>query len=274
MLRVVIDNMEYDAEEGLTIYQILNAISYHSDYPVILANVNNEVRDLDYVILNDCNIEPLDITDKIANSAMINGLVFTLLVSVKELLGKEKDIFVDHSLDKGLYIETNFKLTKDIFNNIKSKMSSIIKEGWDIKRVTVDRLDAIKYYTNTGDNSKVENLRYNTNSYVSLYRLGNYYDYFYTKMPYNTKLLNSFDLTYIDEKSLMLNFPTIYSPLEIPKYVHHKNMYKVFNDCKTWARFVGLENASDLNKIISLGYINHVIRMCENKLNSEFLEFN
>ena len=54
--------------------------------------------------------------------------------------------------------------------------------------------------------------RYNTNTYVNLYRLGNMYNYFYNYMPISTSYIKDFDLTYLNEKGFVLRYPTVYSP--------------------------------------------------------------
>ena len=62
-------------------------------------------------------------------------------------------------------------------------MQEIINENMEIKKVIVDRMEAIKYFKSVKDESKVQNTKYNTNSYVTLYHLGDYYNYFYNKIP-------------------------------------------------------------------------------------------
>ncbi len=272
VINVVLGENTYQIERGATINDLLKRINYSSSFKPLLAKVDNVVHELDYNIMKPCKIEVLDLRDSDGNKAMVSALVFILIASIKDLYGKEKDIIVSHSLDKGLFIETNFSIDEEKIIEIKNKMISNINVGKDIKKVTVNRMDAITYYKTINDTSKVENLKYNTNTYINLYKLDNYYDYFYTKMPINTSYIDEFNLTYINENSFMLNFKTIYIYDKVPEYVHHENMFKVFNECKAWGRLVNLNNASDLNRTISDGKVNEVIRICENKLNSEFLE--
>ena len=65
-------------------------------------------------------------------------------------------------------------------------MKAIIKKDMPINRLTIDRLEAIKYFKEVGDESKAGAMRYNTDNYITLYRLGNIYNYFYYLMPQST----------------------------------------------------------------------------------------
>lgn len=92
-----------------------------------------------------------------------------------------------------------------------------------IIKSTVDRAEAIKYFNSKNDKAKAGVMTYNTNSYITLYRLGNYYNYFYNLMPTSTGKLKDFDITYIKENGFVLQFPTIY----IPEKYHHTNIIRI-----------------------------------------------
>lgn len=271
-VNVEISSKIYSIKKGSTLKEISEMVQSNYQYPILVAKVNNSLKELNYKVNSNKEIEFYDLTKPFGNRAHINGLVFILLVAIKELYGTDKDIIVDHSLDRGLYIESNFHINEEIIEQIKYKMQEIINENREIKKVIVDRMEAIKYFKSVKDESKVQITKYNTNSYVTLYHLGDYYNYFYNKMPLSTGLLNSFELNYVQENGFMLRFPTTYINDKIPDYVHHEDMFKVFNECKAWNKLIHIENASDLNKIVSRGNIDELIRICENNQNNEFLE--
>jgi len=268
--KIYIDGKEY-ITNAKTIEAFLAEIGYTSRNPILLAKQEGETKELNEPI-KDGTLELLSYDTKEGSRAYINSLVFLLYVSVKEMFESASDIIVEHSIDKGLYIRTNFNITQEILLDIKNKMLEIAGENRRIKKITVSRMDAIKYYKTIGNESKALNLKYNTNTYVTLYKLGSCYDYFYTKMPVETGCLRKFDLTFIDNNSLVLRFPTIYSGGEIPEYHVHESMINAFNTSLNWNTTLGVHNASDLNMIVSDGKIDDLIRMCENNFNSEILE--
>ena len=271
LISVKINGAVYQVPKGTSLEDIFRNEKIVMKHPILIAKVNNELKELDYKIMKNKEIIPLDLSSKEGNRVLISGLVFVLYVAIKEIFGNNFDIVVDHSIDKGLYIETNFKINTEDILKIKNKMKEIINENRTIKRKIIDKMDAIKYHELNNDMSKKANLRYNTSSYIIMYKLGNYYNYFFTEMPMSTGVLGDFDLTYVDQNGLVLSFPTVYISDEVPVYHHHPNMFKVFKETKDWMKIMKLENSTDLNQLVSEGNIDQIIRICENKQNYEIM---
>ena len=195
-----------------------------------------------------------------------------IIYAVKKFYGKTADIIVQHSIDKGIYIETNFELTKEKLISIKKYISQLIESDLPIKKVTIDRFEAIKYFEGIKDYAKAGVLTYNTNNYITLYRLGNIYNYFYSQIAPSTGVLRDFDFTYINESGFVLRYPTIYINDKIKEYEHHPNMFKTFKEHREWAKLINIENSVDLNKIVSTGKINDLIKIDETLQNNRLLK--
>ena len=262
-IEVEIKGKKYKMSKGRTLDEISKEFQSEYKYPIVLAKVDNRLRELSRPVNHDCKIEFFDLTAREGNSTHISGLTYVLLYAIKKLFGDDADIIVQHSLDKAIYIETTFKLTENRIKNIKETMKNIIDADMPIIKSTVDRGEAIKYFESKNDLSKAGVLSYTTNSFVTLYRLGNYYNYFYNPMPSSTGKLKDFDITYVKEDGFVLQFPTIYQPDKIPTYKHHPHMFEVFQECRDWAKLIGVENSVDLNRVVSLGKINDLIRIDE-----------
>lgn len=262
-IEVTIHGKKYQMSKGRTLDDISKEFQKEYKYPILLASVNNKLKELNYKVNDDATIEFFDLTSKSGNRTLISGLTYVLLYAIKKLYGDEADMSVQHSLDKGIYIETNFRLTENKVKNIKEMMKSIVEADMPIIKSTVDRSEAIKYFESINDTVKAGIMTYVTYSYVTLYRLGNYYNYFYNKMPSSTGKLKNFDLTYVKENGFVLQFPTTYIPDKITTYKHHPHMFEVFQECRDWAKLIDVENAVDLNRVVSTGKINDLIRIDE-----------
>ncbi|MCI8547632.1 MAG: nucleoside kinase [Bacilli bacterium] len=271
-IQIKIEDRIYKVTKGTTLEELLYLEQKKHRYPILIAKVNNSLKELNYKIMKDKKIEFYDLTESAGNRVHTSGLKFVLIVAIKELLGEDKNIRIEHSLDKGIYIEADFKVDEKTVKDIEEKMREIIQEDRPITKVTVEKEDAINYFKEMKDEAKVGVIKYNVNSYINLYKLGDYYNYFYNKMPISTRVLQAFELNYVDNRGFMLRFPTVYINDKIPEYTHHKNMFEVFNACRKWNALMNINNAPDLNKIVSNSNIEELIRISENKLNSEFLE--
>ncbi len=262
-INVKINGENYEYFKGISLEEIAKSFQAERKYPILLAKVNKNIRELSYQVTKDSKIEFLDLTSREGNRTHISGLTFIILYAVKSLYGRNADIIIQHSLDKGIYIETNFDLTEEKVNQIKKEMIRIIASDLDITKLTIDRLEAIKYFKTINDLPKAGVMKYNTNTYVTLYRLGNLYNYFYNMMPTSTNKVKDFDLTYIKDNGFILRFPTIYIYDHIKEYQHHPHMFEVFQEYRDWAQIMNIKNSVDLNKVVSSGKINELIRIDE-----------
>ena len=271
-IKITINDKEFYVKRKTTLAEIANEFQSNYHHPILISKVNNTLKELNYEITKPKNIEFLDLTSREGNKIHVNALIFILVVSIKELYGAKYDIRVQHSIDKGLYIETNFEITEKRLNDIKEKMNKIIAEERPITKLNVDRLEARDYFSKIGDKAKVNILKYTTHTYIPLYKLGEYYDYFYTKMPINTKQVPEFDLTYLQNNGLVLRFPTVYINDQIKDYENHPNMFRVFNECHAWGELMHIKNAADLNALVSTGKVEELIRISETKQSNELLQ--
>lgn len=271
-IEVLINKKKYQFPKGIVLEEIAKNFQDTCMYPIVLAKIGNAIKELSVPLNKSCEIEFLDLTSREGNRAHIAGLTFVMVYAIRSLYGPNANIYVEHSLDKGIYLEPNFELTEAKLNQIKSEMQKIIDSNLSITKLTIDRFEAQRYFESIKDYPKAGVMKYNTNTYVTLYRMGNSYNYFYNMMPTSTGKLKDFDLTYINKKGLVLRFPTAYIKDKIKEYEHHPHMYDVFNEYRAWAKTIQIENSVDLNKMISSGSINDLIRMDETLQSNKLLE--
>ena len=163
-LEITINNKKYNYSKDITLQEIYMEHQGDFRFPIILAKVNNRLKELSATLTESATVEFIDLTTSEGNRAHLNGLIFVLQYAVKKLFGKNSDILVQHSLDKGLYIHTNFKLSEEKLLKIKEVMIDIITKDLPITKVTIDRIEAINYFKEIGDFTKAGVLRYNTNN--------------------------------------------------------------------------------------------------------------
>ena len=82
-------------------------------------------------------------------------------------------------------------------------------------------------------------------------------------MPTSTSQIKDFDLTFLNDKSFVLRFPTVYINDKIKKYEHHPHMFDVFEQYKRWGDMINVKTSVELNKLVSTGKISDLIKMDE-----------
>ena len=148
---VKVNGKTYQYCKGITLLEIANEVEKERKHPILLAKINNSYKELSSSVTENCEIEFLDLSSREGNRCHVNGLVYMLVYAVKKLYGQKEDIIVQHSLDKGIYIETTFRLTETKLASIKECMKALIEADIPITKVIIDRLEAIKYFEGEHD---------------------------------------------------------------------------------------------------------------------------
>ena len=264
------DRVSKSFPAGTTLLEISKSFQKYFNYPVLVARVDNEMADLSEKVNHNCSVDFYDRSSSIGNSVYSRSLYFMLVLAVKRVLGSNTDVIVEHSIDKGVYCEIiGADVDKPIISKIENQMLQIVQEGYLFTKVNVSRYDTIKYFKKLNRMDKVKALKYISNSYITLYRLDDLYDYLYSEMVYSTRELDEFKLTYIKDNGFVLSYPDIYNPECTLDYVHHKKMYDTFLDYTKWGRILEIDNAADLNELVSTGKYDNLIRLSEAYYNSQ-----
>ncbi len=271
-IKVNVGGMEIEVAKNTTLMEISKMFNHDGPHKIVLARVNNRYRELSDIAYDGNEIEFCDLTDKVANRVYLNGLIFLVKYAFNEVFGKKNKIIVKHSADMALCIETTSKITKEDLTKIENKMKAVVEANLPIHKVTVLKSEAINYFEKVGSTNKVELLQYLSSSYVHLYKMGNMYNYIISKMPSETSCLNEFALEYLNNDEFILRYPTPTIHKKIKDYVHHKQLFEVFDETKTWGKLMNVETSNDLNNIVASGKINDLIRMQETLQNSKLLE--
>ena len=264
------DGVIKEYKENTTLYEISDSFKHQFAYPILLAKVDNELEELSFNIVHKCKVEFYDRSSLAGYAVYSRGVHFLMIVAIKKVLGDDAEVIIQHSIDKGVYCEiVNKEINKDVLSKIEAKMEEIVKENYNFIKISVARQDAIKFYKKKKQLDKVNVLKYISNSYVNLYRLDEYYDYFFGEMPYSTKVLDEFKLTYIKDNGFVLSYPSVRNPKNTEDYSHHKMVFDAFLDYTEIGRTMEISNVADLNAIVSTGKYNDVIQLAEARYNSQ-----
>ncbi len=257
-----IDEKEYIKE--MTLYEISNDFKKYYNYEIVGAKVDNEICDLSKVINKKCTVEFFDRSSIAGNTIYACSVDFLLIVAVKKVLGDETDIKIEYSIDKGVYCSIDYpNFDKKVLARIEAEMKEMVKNDLIFTKISVDRMDAIRYFKKRKQEDKVKLLKYISNSLINLYRLDDVYDYFFCPLAHSTKDLNEFKLTYLSENGFVLSYPNIYNPETTLNYTHRKMIFDEFLDYTKWGQTIGISSAAELNEYVSTGKYDDIIRLSE-----------
>lgn len=254
--KVTVDGQSYEADNEMTFYDIVHDIKPNT----VLVKVNGEVFSLDTKIKEECEIIPLDVTSLPGYKSYQSGLKFLFFLSVKELFPEAKLSFL-HSVPKGILSEVilNHELTNEDVSKIKGQMALNVSKKLRYLKYNIEIKDAYDYFMKKGEIEKAKNLQTLNNPIVTLYRLGNELNYFYTLMPYDTSVINLYELILLGNNRIVLVCPNVTSGLSIPEYVHYENIVTNFMETKKWLSLMNASYVSLMNELVSSSKIKNFI---------------
>lgn len=252
-----------------TIYDLMKEQNLENE--VIAVIIDNDITELSTKLKEDTKMKLIKIKDRMGAKIYRSGLKFLYITAVKELFGRNTNVELLHSLDKGIYTRINLELNNTMVDEIKAKMHELVKEDIRITRVVTSRREAISYFNSVKEYEKSLTYKQMTGEMLTLYSMLDYYNYFYTKMPYSTKILTSFDLTLTTDKGVMLEYPSTFN-MKIPEYTHMPQVLNVFDNYAVWAEKLGVKYVSEVNNVVINGKIKEFIELNEIKQNNDLLE--
>ena len=260
----------YMYPKDITLEDISKDFQDNYSETIIMAEVNGRPYELNYKVTDDVTVDFFDLTSPTGNRVYESGLIFVLEKACLNMLNSE--IEVKYSIDKGIYIKTYKKITKEDLDKVSREMKEIVKRNLPIQKNLVNRLEAIDYYKSTKNYDKVNVLKYSVNTNVNLYRLMDIYNYFFSYLPVSTGALKEFKLTYIDQNSFVLRYPNIYYLNKIPVYKHHDKLFNEFKKYDEWSEKLGIENVSSLNNKVTKGNVDDIVLLSENIQNNSLFK--
>ena len=193
-----------------------------------------------------------------------------MIVAVAELFEGKAEVVIEHSIDKGFYSEIyGINIDRPQIQALEDYMHKLVSQDIVIPKLSVSRLEAMRYFKSKSQLDKARVLKYTSNTYISMHQLNGVYDYFYGDLAYSTGVIDDFKLTYIQDNGFVVSFPDVYNPECTLDYKHHSKLFDTFLDYTKWGRTVGVSNAADMNHIVSRGRYGNLIRLAEAYYNSQ-----
>ena len=223
---ITLDNGEKkEYVKGIKLKEVINNVKNKLTDTTVGALYNNKMIDLEDTLTKSGKLSLYDVNTKDGNKIYEKGLLYLFEVSAVEVLGKDTTIIVKHSIDKGVYCKVSKPLDEETLTKIKKQMKEKVKENTPFKKIETTKTEAIAYFNSIKREDKVRTLEYMKTNFVTLYKLGDTYNYIIGDLPFTTGALKYFDLSLIKNKGVVVRFPSIYDNGKVVKYTHHENYF-------------------------------------------------
>jgi threonyl-tRNA synthetase len=200
-------------ESGISSLDIAKSISEGLARKILVASVNNKVIDVTRSITEDASIKFLTWDDAEAKNTFWHSTAHLMAEAIEAIFPGVK-FWVGPALEKGFYYDMDLgerKITEEDLLSIEKKMNELAKKNNSFTRIEKSKKDAIDYFTNKGDEYKLDLLTNLIDGEITLYSQGEFTDLCRGPHIPHTGFIKAIKLTNIagaywkgDEKNKML----------------------------------------------------------------------
>ena len=214
MIKITLpDGTVREYPEGSSAMDVAKSISEGLARKVLAANINGEVWDASRPIQQDVSLKLLTWDDTDAKSTFWHSTAHLMAEAVESMYPGVK-FWVGPAIDKGFYYDMDLgdkQLTEDDLVVLEKKMSELSKQNNVYQRKAISKADAVKYFTEKGDEYKLDLLSNLTDGEITLYTQGAFTDLCRGPHIPNTGFIKAIKLTNVagaywkgDEKNKQL----------------------------------------------------------------------
>ena len=179
MIKITLpDGSIREYEKGTTSLQVALSISEGLARNVLAAKINGEVWDATRPLNEDCNLTLLTWNDTDGKQTMWHSSAH-LLAEALEALYPGVKLGIGPAIESGFYYDVDFgdkPITPEELPKIEAKMQELANKKSEYVRKEVSKADAIKYFTEKGDQYKLELIDGLPDGEITFYTQGNFTD--------------------------------------------------------------------------------------------------
>jgi threonyl-tRNA synthetase len=186
-------------EPGVTALDIAKSISEGLARKVLAANVNGQVVDATRPILTDSTLQLLTWVDKDGKATMWHSSAH-LMAEALEALYPGVKLGYGPSIENGFYYDIDLgdrTISEEDLKKVEAKMVELSKQNNVYVRKEVSKADALAYFTEKGDQYKLETINELADGSISFYTQGGFTDLCRGPHIPNTGFIKSIKLTSI-----------------------------------------------------------------------------
>lgn len=266
-MRIEVDGRILEYDRDIKLSEVAVDV-YGENHGKLLAKVNGKLKELWKKVSEDSEISFYDITSTDGIRTYERGVLFLFIKSVHDVFSKAEvmGVISEYSLGNGIFCEIkgNIKVDDKFVAKVRDRMDWLVAENIMFEKNLVSTKEAVEKFLDSDLSDKEHLFRYRRGSTTNIYRLGEYYDYFYGYMPPSTGELKSFDIRVYDD-GVIITLPDAKEGLKVkrPGWKPRELLYKTMKEANSWEKRLGIDNVGDLNDAISEGRINDVMLVNE-----------
>ncbi len=266
IFNVKIDDIVKEVQEGTELIQLSKEFQHNFQNDIVLALVDGKLSELNKKITKDCKVEFITTETVCGMDTYRRSVVLMMLKAFYDICGSNniQKICVEYSVSKGYYCEMhgNIKVTKDLLFDVKKHMEQMVFSNIPILKRSITTDLAMEEFKKHKMFDKEKLFKFRRGSYVNVYSLNGFEDYYYGYMVPSTSYLKYFELYPYDD-GFVLQLPVKENPKQVPPFKPQHKVFNVLKESNKWSELLGIDTVGALNEEISKGNVKDIILVQE-----------
>lgn len=266
MITVEINGEERQYPQGATYEDVANDYQKEYDNLIALAARDGKIRELFKKLTRDCEITFFTLKDDVGNKTYVRSATMLFLKAVFDVFGREtvQNCRVEFAIGNGSYISPKGKInaTEENAAKIRNRMRELVEAKTPFLKKSYSLDNAMELFRREGMKDKEKLFRYRRGSFVNIYEMDGYYDYYYGYMLPNAGYVKWFDVIAYED-GFMLLLPDKKDPTHVKPFQERKLLFRTLKESEEWGKEIGIETVGDLNDQICRGSLSELILVQE-----------
>ncbi|MGB4660471.1 MAG: nucleoside kinase, partial [Mobilitalea sp.] len=172
-VKVEINGTIYEYPRNITLKEISRDFQKDFKCNIILAFVNNKLRELFKHVSSDCKVRFVSTEEDAGRKTYVRGMILVMLKAFYAEFGSEnvEKVSTEYMIGNGLFCDYHGKLplTKQSLENIKTRMKDIIERDIPFMKRSIGTDDAIELFHRYRMYDKEKLFRYRRVSKANIY---------------------------------------------------------------------------------------------------------
>lgn len=270
-IKVLNTNQTVEIESGACALDVLKKVKL--DFTPFAVKANRRLRELTYQLHADCEIEFLSHSVRSANRIYEASLRFIVAMAYNRLFKSQVKFNYNVSMSiLAIPKKLGRKLTEADIVKLDAEIKKIVKADLPFEKVLIPLEQAENIYARQGDLDKLAVLNVREQEYVNAYKVGDYYNYMYSKMVPSTGYLKDYKI-FLYDAGFILQYPRGEEKGQIPEFSESLTYANTLREAAAWSKAVGVGTIAELNeKAFDRKKISEFINMCEIRHTNNFFK--
>ena len=266
MITVKINGEERQYPQGATYEDVANDYQQEYENLIALAARDGKIRELFKKLTRDCEVTFFTLKDDVGNKTYVRSATMLFLKAVFDVCGREaaQGCRVEFAIGNGSYISPKGKInaTEENAAKIRNRMRELVEAKTPFLKRSYSLDNAMELFRKEGMKDKEKLFRYRRGSFVNIYEMDGYYDYYYGYMLPNAGYVKWFDVIAYED-GFMLLLPDKKDPTHVKPFQERKLLFRTLKESEEWGKEIGIETVGDLNDQICRGSLSELILVQE-----------